>query len=71
MNINLVKFNITTNVTDYVNNITSLGCNLFIDKPTHVTERSATCIDLVYSNFAPERLENIVLLPTFQTISAL
>ena len=62
MNINLMKFNIVTNVTDYVNTITSSGCNLFIDKPTRITDHSATCIDHVYSNFAADRLENFVLL---------
>ena len=62
MNINLMKFNIVTNVTDYVNSLTSSGCNLFIDKPTRIADRSATCIDHVYSNFAPGRLENFILL---------
>lgn len=62
MNINLMKFNLVTNVTDYVNSLTSSGCNLFIDRPTRIADRSATCIDHVYSNFAPDRLENFVLL---------
>ena len=62
VNINLLKFNIVTPVTNYVNSITSLGYNLFIDKPTRITEKTATCIDHVYSNLPTEDLESLILM---------
>ena len=48
-NIDLIKFNLVTDVTNYVNSLYSLGCNVCIDKPTRVAEKSATCIDHIYS----------------------
>ena len=61
INIDLMKFNTTSKVTDYVHSILSQGFNLFIDKPTRVTSHSATCIDHVYSNLPVEDIESVIL----------
>ena len=50
-NIDLLKYNLVTPVTDYVNSLHSMGCNVSVDLPTRVTCTSSTCIDHVYSNF--------------------
>ena len=61
-NIDLLKYNLVTNVSSYINSIYSLGCNFFVDRATRVTSRSATCIDHVYSNHSSEQIENYVLM---------
>ena len=61
LNIDLMKFNIASKVTDYVQQLVSQGFNLCIDRPTRVTAHSATCIDHVYSNMPPEDIESIIL----------
>ena len=60
-NINILKYNLATNVSHYVNCISSLGCHFFIDKPTRISPNSATCIDHVYSNKPSEHLENYII----------
>ena len=60
-NIDLMKYNIANNVTNYLNNIDLVGCTTFIDKPTRVTSRGGTCLDHVYSNFDVENLENYIV----------
>ena len=50
INIDLQKFNLATDVTNYVNSLYSVGCNICIDQPTRVAKKSATCIDHIYSN---------------------
>ena len=61
-NINLMKYSVATKVTNYMNAISSTGCNIFIDKPTRVTSDSASCLDHVYSNLPTENLDNHILL---------
>ena len=49
MNINVLKYNLTTNITDYVNALNSVGCNHCVDKPTRTAQFTRpTCIDHVY-----------------------
>ena len=61
MNIDLLKYNIASNVTNYLNAIHASGCNVFIDKPTRITSHSATCIDHVYSNLSTDKLNNFII----------
>ena len=61
-NVNLMKYNLTTSITEYLDAIHSTGCNAFIDKPTRIIPSSATCIDHVYSNIHTECLENHITL---------
>ena len=75
-NINLMKYNLASNVTKYMNAISSTGCNMFIDKPTRYS--SKTCLDHVYSNLPTENLDNHILLsdttdhyPTLTKISGI
>ena len=61
VNINTEKYNVSSCATNYLNAITSFGCNAFIDKPTRVTDHSATCLDHVYSNISASDLINHVI----------
>ena len=61
INIDVTKFNLVTNVTDYVNSLYSLGCNVCIDKPTRVTTTTSSCIDHLYSNLSPDRLDSHII----------
>ena len=47
-NIDLLKYNLVTPVTDYVNSLHSMGCNVSVDLPTRVTCNSSTCIDHIF-----------------------
>ena len=60
-NIDLLKYNLVTPVTDYVNSLHSMGCNVSVDLPTRVTCNSSTCIDHIYSNFDSDNIDNNVL----------
>ena len=60
-NIDLLKYNLVTPVTNYVNSLHSMRCNVSVDLPTRVTCNSSTCIDHVYSNFDSDKLGNNVL----------
>ena len=62
INIDFLKYNLATNVTNYANYLNSFGCNVFVDKPTRITNNTASCIDHVYSNMQAENLENYILL---------
>ena len=61
-NIDLLKYNLATDVTNYTNSLNSTGCNVHVDKPTRIAKNSATCIDHVYSNLTPDRLTNRIIL---------
>ena len=54
LNINLLKYNLSTVITDYLNDVQSAGCVSFIDQPTRVCARGSrlesTCLDHIYSN---------------------
>ena len=58
----ILKFNLASNVTSYINSLNSVGCNFHIDKPTRITSSSSTCIDHVYSNIKTELLDNHIIL---------
>ena len=62
-NVNLMKYNLATDITNYFDDIHSTGCNAFIDKPTRIDDKgAATCISHVYSNMHTESLENHITL---------
>ena len=48
INLDTSKYNIASNITEYVNCINSFGCRNFINKPTRVKCGSSSCIDHVY-----------------------
>ncbi len=57
INIDSLKYNIASKITEYVNCLQSYGCNMFIDKPTRVKSgQSSTCIDHVYSNLSVDKI---------------
>ena len=60
-NIDTCKYNVVTNVTNHVNSVFSSGCNMFINEPTRVTDRTSTCISHVYSNLPASDLDNHVV----------
>ena len=60
-NLNLLKYNLAGPPTNFLNELNSVGCNTFIDKPTRVTSSTASCIDHVHSNLDTGSLENHVV----------
>lgn len=75
-NINLLKQPINANVSNYVDAIYSEGCNNIINKPTRITESSATLIDHMYTNVTNKVNSRGILtfeisdhLPTFCSLS--
>ena len=61
INIDSTKYNIASNVTQYMNCLQSLDCNLFIDKPTRVKSGSSSCIDHLYSNLSPDSIVSHII----------
>ena len=61
-NIDLLKYNLTSNVTSYMQSVQSTGCNFLINRPTRITSHSGTCIDHIYSNLDSDMIENHVIL---------
>ena len=61
-NINTLKYDLCTDVTNYINSLNSVGCHVHVDKPTRIAESTASCIDHVYSNLTPDRLSNRIVL---------
>ena len=65
VNINSLKMNVVGSITDYLNDIQSAGCLSHIDKATRVVFKGSrwetSCIDHMYSNINPERLETYVI----------
>ena len=57
-----MKYNIAYNVTKYMQNVHSTGCNFLINKPTRITSHSGTCIDHIYSNLDCDMVDNHVVL---------
>ena len=49
-NIDLSKQNTNNKVTNYLNELHSAGCYSLINKPTRITDTSATTLDHIYSN---------------------
>ena len=60
-NINAEKYSVASYATNFLNCTSSLGCNLFINKPTRVTKNSSSIVDHVYSNLPTCNLENYVV----------
>ena len=61
INLDSQKYNVASNITEYINLLNSLGCNLFVDKPTRISGSSSSCIDHVYSNLAVDSIESQIL----------
>ena len=61
-NIDILKYNLVSNVTKYINSLNSIGCKFLIDKATRVTSTSSTCIDHIYSNIDSDQIENQILM---------
>ena len=61
-NISVLKYNLCTDVTNYVNSLNSVGCHIHVDKPTRVEKNTYSCIDHVYSNLPPDRMSNRIVL---------
>ena len=65
MNVNLLKYNVANNVTNYLQSIRSAGCQSFIDIPTRVcvkTNRTEiSCLDHLYSNVLPNLVKTHII----------
>ena len=61
-NLDLLKYNLCTPHTNFLNALNAVGCNAFIDKPTRITSDTASCIDHVHSNFDTGSLQNHIVL---------
>ena len=65
MNVNLLKYNLANNVTNYLQDILSAGCQSFIDIPTRVCVKSTrcevSCLDHLYSNILPNLVETYII----------
>ena len=59
--INTPENSLGQTVPGILNSLSSYGCNLFIDKATRITSKSATCIDHVYSNKDSDLLDNYII----------
>ena len=57
-----MKYNVAKDVTDYMNSVASMGCNMLIDKPTRVVSTGGSCIDHVYTNLACEDVDNLIIM---------
>lgn len=71
-NIDLLKHETNSKINDYINAVHSEGCNNIINKPTRITESSATLIDHIYTNITDKITNRGILtfdisdhLPTF------
>ena len=62
INIHLLKYGKDLRVNRYVNEITSLGCIIPIDKPTKLTETSSTIIDHFYTNRLLTSIDSKIIL---------
>ena len=62
INLDTEKYNLTSNATKYLSDLSSYGCNMYINKPTRVTSSTVTCIDHVYANLPVNDIESHVLL---------
>ena len=62
INIDLLRYGKDLKVNRYVNEITSLGCIIPIDKPTRLTETSSTIIDHFYTNELLTSIDSKIIL---------
>ena len=75
-NINLLKHETKRSIDNYINTLYSEGCINIIDKPTRITETTATLLDHMYTNLSNNSVNSGILtfdisdhLPTFCTLS--
>lgn len=61
-NIDLLKFQVHTKTTDFVNNMFSLGLYPLILKPSRITKDSATLIDNIFVNLTETHVKSGLLL---------
>ena len=61
-NLDLMKYNLATDPTNYLNAIRSAGCNAFINQPTRIKGRESSCIDHVLSNLPTDSIENHIIM---------
>ena len=62
-NVDLMKYNLAGDATNFLNALNSVGCNPFINRPTWVQKnKSASCIDQVHSNLDTGSINNHVVL---------
>ena len=65
VNINLMKYNLANDTTNYLNDIQGAGCMSYIDKPTRVYLRGSrwesSCLDHVYSNMGQDKLDSYII----------
>ena len=65
VNINLNKYNLATDITNYLSTIQAAGCISYIDQPTRVFLRGSrwesSCLDHVYSNIGQEKLDSYIV----------
>ena len=63
--VNLLKYNLVTDVTEYLQNIRSAGCESFVEIPTRICIKGArceiSCLDHIYSSIAPDDVETYVI----------
>ena len=62
INIDLLKYSLARNITDYTNKLKSSGCNVHCNIPTRIIQNSRSCIDHVYSNFEQHTVDTSVIL---------
>ena len=75
-NINLLKHETKRSIDNYIDTLYSEGCINIIDKPTRITETTATLLDHMYTNLSNNSVNSGILtfdisdhLPTFFTLS--
>ena len=65
VNINYMKMNVVTDITNYFNNLQGAGCLSFINRATRVVQRGkrwqTSCPDHVYSNLHSEKVESNII----------
>ena len=61
-NLDLLKYNLVRNISDYVNKLKCAGCNIHCNLPTRIKGSSKSCIDHVYSNFDQHNVETSIIL---------
>jgi hypothetical protein len=60
-NLDVLKYNIVKQVTEYVDLLFSYGCIQLVMKPTRCTATSATLIDHLITNFKSQRFETVII----------
>ena len=65
MNINLLKKNIVSNVTNYINNLQGAGCLSLVDRATRVVRRGSrweiSCVSHIYTNLNIDKTETSII----------